>query len=661
MVIILVLLVIFGPVADVIAEEAAGKTRMAQIKHYYQRGKERFSDGDYEAALDYFNQVIELEKGYYPIITPHAQDYIKQALDAIEEEGGVPPDAAKEPQKKREAPKEERPKLPTIAGKERIARIKRHYNEGKAHFNNEEFEKAIESFTKVVGLEKGSYAIISPHALEYIELARKMIEERAKKEVAEKEEPKEKREEIKKKIEMDIEKLRSREKEKLRDAVRNGKARIYKVKYHYKKGKTFMDKGNYEEAIENFNEVIKLERGFSPIITPYAKRYMRLCEEIVERQKEAEAEPDPKAIKDEADKYIEKIRTARARRVEEERKRIEEEKRRLEEETRRYEEDVERIEEKKRAIEKEERRKLSKEQAEEKARTSKAKAYYLKGKKLMKRRQHREAINKFYEVIKLEKDFYPLYTPFAKDYIDVAKDVVAEEDRIEEERYDEWEKRERDISIRAETRLASMEEGAEVLEYRIGVADRLFIHVWEEEALNQEVIVRPDGRVSFPLAGDVMAAGRTFGQVREELTERLMEYIRTPVVSISLVAVGGRKVIVLGEVDQPGVYGITGSKTILEAIAMAGGFTEHGKPSSTILIRGGIKRPDGARVNLNRAIMQQDSALNIELQAEDIIYVPKKFIADVAYFVDNIIAPLTEGFLSVYSLGVLTEFIIPSD
>ncbi|HDH53319.1 MAG TPA: hypothetical protein ENH24_02415 [Nitrospirae bacterium] len=185
-------------------------------------------------------------------------------------------------------------------------------------------------------------------------------------------------------------------------------------------------------------------------------------------------------------------------------------------------------------------------------------------------------------------------------------------------------------------------EKSGVMDYAIDVGDVLYISVWQEDDLSQEVIVRPDGKISFPLAGDVPAFCLTFDQLREELSKRLKEYIRDPIVSISLRKMGGKKIIVLGEVGSPGVHAVRGRRTILEAIARAGGFTQHAVPSSVILIKGGLRRPEGIRLDLSSAIKKTDMTQNVALQSEDIVYVPKKFIADVNYFVNQILGPIAK-------------------
>ncbi len=187
-------------------------------------------------------------------------------------------------------------------------------------------------------------------------------------------------------------------------------------------------------------------------------------------------------------------------------------------------------------------------------------------------------------------------------------------------------------------------------EYTIGADDVLAISVWQNPDLNQEVIVRPDGMISFPLVGDVMAEGLTITQFDAELTRLLGEFVRAPEVSISIRKLGGRKVIILGEVGSPGVHSVAGANTVLEAIAVAGGFKDSAVASSVILIRGGFEHPQAQRLNLTKAL-RGDARINLALQTEDIIFVPKKFISNVNFFLNQVLEPLSRGFYIAEQLG----------
>ncbi|MEK7849669.1 MAG: polysaccharide biosynthesis/export family protein, partial [Candidatus Omnitrophota bacterium] len=166
------------------------------------------------------------------------------------------------------------------------------------------------------------------------------------------------------------------------------------------------------------------------------------------------------------------------------------------------------------------------------------------------------------------------------------------------------------------------------MEYTIGEGDVLFVSVWQNEDLNQELIVRPDGRVSFPLIGDVPAAGMTITELDKEMTKKLKEFLKFPEVSITIRKIGGSKIVILGQVRAPGVYAVGGSGSILEAIALAGGMTRDAVGTSVVLIRGGLQNPRATKINVAKA-QKGDFSQNIMLQPEDIIFVPSTTISDV--------------------------------
>ncbi|MCD6228250.1 MAG: polysaccharide biosynthesis/export family protein [Candidatus Omnitrophica bacterium] len=180
-------------------------------------------------------------------------------------------------------------------------------------------------------------------------------------------------------------------------------------------------------------------------------------------------------------------------------------------------------------------------------------------------------------------------------------------------------------------------------QYIISPGDVLYISVWENPDLTGEVIVRPDGMISFPLIDEVKAAGLTISELDKEMTERLKEYIRFPDVSISLRAMGGQRVIILGEVKSPGVYSLKGRKTVLEAVALAGGFTKDAVLNSVIVIKGGFKNPQPKRIDLASALKKGKMKEDIVLDSQDIVFVPKKFIADLNYFLTQILGPISRG------------------
>ncbi len=184
----------------------------------------------------------------------------------------------------------------------------------------------------------------------------------------------------------------------------------------------------------------------------------------------------------------------------------------------------------------------------------------------------------------------------------------------------------------------------------------MFITVWQEE-LNEEVLVRPDGMISFPLVGDVQAAGLTIPELNAEITQKLQDYIRYPQVSVLLRKFGvlSSRVIVLGQVGFPGIFVSGPRPTVLEAISLAGGFNDNAVISSVIVIKGGQDNPQAIRLNLNRAILKADMSQNIVLGPQDIVYVPKNFIANINYFISQIITPLTSGGTNSLTLEKLRD------
>jgi len=189
---------------------------------------------------------------------------------------------------------------------------------------------------------------------------------------------------------------------------------------------------------------------------------------------------------------------------------------------------------------------------------------------------------------------------------------------------------------------ASMAMPAASGEYLVGVGDTLGITVWENSDLTQDVIVRPDGKISFPLVKEIDAENRTLMQINEDITNHLAEYIKTPNVTVALKQVAGNKVMVLGEVRSPGMYKLEQRKTVLEAIALAGGFTRDAVESSVVIVHGSLKDPKPQRLNLSKAMFGKTNDSMI-IANQTIIYVPRKFIADVNYYITEILGPIAAG------------------
>src|SRR5687767_8688879 len=115
--------------------------------------------------------------------------------------------------------------------------------------------------------------------------------------------------------------------------------------------------------------------------------------------------------------------------------------------------------------------------------------------------------------------------------------------------------------------------------YRIGPEDVLHVSVWSNEAMSRTVPVRPDGMISLPLVNDVQAAGLTPMELRQQLMKRLAEYMPHPEVSVIVTEVRSFKVAVIGHVPKPDRYELRSAATVVDVLAMAGGFTEFASRS----------------------------------------------------------------------------------
>jgi polysaccharide export outer membrane protein len=155
--------------------------------------------------------------------------------------------------------------------------------------------------------------------------------------------------------------------------------------------------------------------------------------------------------------------------------------------------------------------------------------------------------------------------------------------------------------------------------YRIGPEDVLHISVWKNETMSRTVPVRPDGKISLPLLNDVQAAGLTALELREMLTQKLAEFLPSPEVSVIVSDVRSFKVSIIGEVARPGRFELKSWTTVLDVLALAGGFTQFATRSRMVILR-----PDGTTMkripfNYNKLSGEQE---NFYLRNGDIVLVP---------------------------------------
>lgn len=159
--------------------------------------------------------------------------------------------------------------------------------------------------------------------------------------------------------------------------------------------------------------------------------------------------------------------------------------------------------------------------------------------------------------------------------------------------------------------------------YVIGTDDVLAINVWNEKDLSRSVPVRSDGMISLPLVGEVQAAGQTPLQLERDITTTLRNFITAPSVAVMVEKINSKKFNILGEVVRPGSYSIALAGTVVDAIALAGGFRDFAKKKGIYILRSAV---DGkqARINFNykQFIAGKNVAQNINLEPHDTIIVP---------------------------------------
>ena len=167
-------------------------------------------------------------------------------------------------------------------------------------------------------------------------------------------------------------------------------------------------------------------------------------------------------------------------------------------------------------------------------------------------------------------------------------------------------------------------EGADLQKsptYLLRPGDQLRISVWKEEGLNQQVLVRPDGKISFPLAGHVDAAGRTTQQLEAIIKARLARFIDQPVVTVSLVAVPKNEIYVIGQVARPGAFPAVQPLTVMQLLSLAGGLTPFADEDNIVILR----RVDGKQVPIrfdySKAKRGIDLEQNIVLKSGDVVVV----------------------------------------
>ncbi len=165
--------------------------------------------------------------------------------------------------------------------------------------------------------------------------------------------------------------------------------------------------------------------------------------------------------------------------------------------------------------------------------------------------------------------------------------------------------------------------GAQRASYRIGPEDVLMISVWKEAELQREVLVRPDGGISFPLAGDLVVAGKTTQEVELEITRKIRRYIPDAVVTVSVKTISGYTIYVNGKVNNPGKFTLGSYVDVVQALTLAGGLSPFAKEGSILIQR---RDQNGSITvfpfNYKEIRKGKNLQQNIILQSGDVIVVP---------------------------------------
>jgi polysaccharide export outer membrane protein len=181
------------------------------------------------------------------------------------------------------------------------------------------------------------------------------------------------------------------------------------------------------------------------------------------------------------------------------------------------------------------------------------------------------------------------------------------------------------ILLMVVTNAAGQNEGVKLNDYIIGNGDVLEINTWKEPDFSrEEIIVRLDGKISLPLLGDIQATGLTPTQLKTAIESRLKKYVSKPSVTVTIVNAASQRFYILGEVVNTGEYPLVKDLTVLQAFALAGGFTEWASKKEIILYRGvkGDNKGIVIQINYKKILRDKDFSQNVKIKANDTIIVP---------------------------------------
>jgi polysaccharide export outer membrane protein len=161
------------------------------------------------------------------------------------------------------------------------------------------------------------------------------------------------------------------------------------------------------------------------------------------------------------------------------------------------------------------------------------------------------------------------------------------------------------------------------IDYRLHAGDKLDVSVWKETDMQRPVVViAPDGNFSFPLAGQISAAGKTVTEVRQQIETKLSKYIPEPVVTVGITDVAGNVAYVIGQVNKPGALVMNPAINVLQALSLAGGGTPYAKMDSIIVIRGSREAQRVLPFRFGSVSAGKNLEQNVVLESGDVVLVP---------------------------------------
>jgi polysaccharide export outer membrane protein len=159
-------------------------------------------------------------------------------------------------------------------------------------------------------------------------------------------------------------------------------------------------------------------------------------------------------------------------------------------------------------------------------------------------------------------------------------------------------------------------------DYTLQPGDTLDISVWKEDQMTKNVVVRPDGKFSYPLAGEITGAGRTVAQIQAEITTKLKVYMPEPAVSASIKTLDGFRIYVIGQVSKAGSFVMNPRLSVLQALSMAGGLTPFAGANDIVVLRGAGKTQKILPFRYGEVAKGRNLEQNILLEPGDVVIVP---------------------------------------